>query len=641
MFSKYPRPTLLLGPLLLGLVLLVVYWTGLFGDFAFDDYVNIINNVALRMGADSLASMVSAATSGISSPMGRPISMVSFALNYQLFGGLPFSFKLTNLIIHYANALLIVSLVWQASAASLLNFRKQHTPLLAFTVAAIWALHPMNAMPVLHVVQRMTSLSALFMLAGLSLYVYGRMAKTLSGRYAIAVSLLVCWPAAIYSKETGLLFPVYVVLFEWLLMGSCQTLSRSNIRWWVLLTGGLLLVVCWAKWEWIVGGYRMRDFSLADRLYTQPRVLWFYLQQLLFPIPHWFGLYHDDIAVSRGLLSPPETLVAIVGWIALVTFAYRQRTRKPLFTFAIFWFLASHLLESTVLPLEIAHEHRNYVASLGLFWWLASELLPDGSIRPLRWPRMILLLGFIVFCGFATSLRSAQWADDQTRKQGEVINHPQSARANYEFAISVLNRTFDVGRGSPQDYELVHLHLQRAAALDPSGKIALLGVLYLDCAAGKIKNANALTDLLARFSNAPFTHGDRSVVHSLSAMLVEKKLCLNDSEAQALINAGLSNRSLDGALRGMFYAVAMDYAAVRMHSLPLAMEFAQAAVASDPAAIALRINLIHLYLGSGKVDQARLEYTRLLTMPKSARDKPGLDHIRSLMDANEHNATTR
>lgn len=641
MLSKDPRQLLLLGALLIGVALLSVYWAGLFGDFAFDDYVNIVDNVALRMGVDAMSSVVAAATSGISSPMGRPISMVSFALNYQLFGPAPFSFKLTNLAIHYANALLVLLLVFQLSAISLHQRSKLHALALACSVASIWALHPMNAMPVLHVVQRMTSLSAFFMLAGLSLYLYGRTANRMPGFCAIAASLLLCWPAAIYSKETGLLFPVYVLLCEWLLFSSFQTLSRNTIRWGVVLAACLLLALCWAKWELIVGGYRMRDFTLADRLYTQPRVLWLYVQQLLFPIPQLFGLYHDDIVVSRGWLNPPATMFAIVGWVAVAVLAYIQRTRRPLFAFAVFWFLASHLLESTILPLEIAHEHRNYLASLGMFWWLASELLSDSSTRPLRWPRTILLLCLIVYCGYATSLRSSQWADDHTRKQGEVINHPRSARANYEFAISVLTRTFDVGRGSPQDYELIHLHLQRAAALDPSGKTALLGVLYLDCAAGKSKNADALADLLTRFANAPYTHGDRSVVHSLSAMLVEKKLCLDDGEIQSLINAGLSNRLLDGALRGMLYAVAMDYAAVRMHSIPLALEFAQAAVASDPDAIALRVNLIHLYLGSGKADQARQEYARVLALPIPLREKPALDQLTSLFEATEHDAPKR
>lgn len=626
------------GSILLGLLLLVTYWAGLFGDFAFDDYANIVENAALRMGVDSWASAVAAASSGASGPLGRPISMFSFALNYQLFGAGPFSFKLTNLAIHYANSLLVFVLTVQLTLATRRQVSKRHIALLAAAVTLVWALHPMNAMPVLHVVQRMTSLSALFMLCGLTLYLCGRMATKPWKHYAIAISFIVCWPAAIYSKETGLLFPVYVFLCEWLLLGSFQSLSRTTLRWWTLITVATLLIVSWLKWDFIVGGYRMRDFSLADRLYTEPRVLWFYVQQLLLPIPQWFGLYHDDIIVSRGWHSPTETSLAMVGWVAVAALAYHQRNRRPLFTFAVFWFLGSHLLESSILPLEIAHEHRNYLASIGLFWWLASALITEDFSKPRGVFGGGLILVLCTVCALSTTARSKQWADDLTRKQGEVMNHPQSARANYEFAISVLNKTYDAGRGSSTDYQLIHDHLRRASALDPSSKTGPLGILYLDCAAGKPKDPDALADLLNRLANKTFTHGDRSVVKSLSPMLVERKLCLSDSEVQSLINAGLSNRSLDGALRGMFYAVAMDYAAVRLQSIPLALQYALAAVASDPSATALRINLIYLFMQSGKVEEAKQEYANLLVGPVATIHRADFEKLRGIVEAAKSNA---
>ena len=620
----------------------MVYWPGLLGGFAFDDHANIVDNTALRIEGGSLLSVAAAAaSSGAASPMGRPISMVSFALNYFFFGTAPFSFKLTNLFIHYANALLVIVLILQMVKLSQCKVSAQRAFVLASSVAAIWALHPLNAMPVLHVVQRMTSLSAFFMLIGLSLYLYGRSVKSSLGICAIAASLLVCWPAAIYSKETGLLLPVYILLCEWLLLGSFLTTSKKVLLLMVLPAVGLLIGICWANWEWIVGGYRMRDFTLYERLYTEPRVLWFYVQQILLPMPGLFGLYHDDITVSRGLVSPPTTLFAIAGGVAIVTFAYLQRRRRPLFTFAVFWFLASHLLESTILPLEIAHEHRNYLASVGILLWLTDILLPVEPIRQRSFPRLVVLLGFISLCGLVTSLRSSQWSEDFNRRQVEVFNHPLSARANYEFATGILNNTFDVGHGNLKAYELAHMHLERAAALDLSAKAALIGVLYLDCAAGKPKDAKTTAKLLARFATTSFTHGDRGVVRSLSAMLVEQKLCMEDAEVKSLIDAGLSNPSLDGSLRGMIFAVAMDYAVMRIGSMPLAIEYAQAAVVSDPAAGAPRINLIHLYLQSGKVDEARQEYTQLMALPAKARDRADLEKLKSLFEAKEHDATPR
>ena len=76
------------------------YWVGLFGGFAFDDFSSIVSNRALRVADDSWAAWKAAASSGVAGPMGRGLSMLSFALNYRLFGEAPFSFKFVNLGIH-------------------------------------------------------------------------------------------------------------------------------------------------------------------------------------------------------------------------------------------------------------------------------------------------------------------------------------------------------------------------------------------------------------------------------------------------------------------------------------------------------------------------------------------------------------
>ena len=626
--------------LLLLVLSIGIYRSGLQGVFIFDDFSNIVSNDALRLFDGSLKSLIAAATSGTSSPLGRPLSMASFALNFHFFGESPFSFKLTNLAVHIANASLIFVLVRLLSYRIVVDTKSIYSWVLPIGVSMVWALHPINLTPVLFIVQRMTSLSAFFALAALALYLYGRQAKNKLGFLAIAISLLVCWPAAILSKETGVLLPIYIFLCEWLLLGTFQTVSRKR-KWLVLLViGSTLTIVCWLKWSFITAGYSVRNFDLLERLMTEPRVLWFYVQQLLLPAPHLFGLFHDDIAISRGLLSPSATLFAIVGWLAITGLALQQRGRRPLFTFAVLWFLASHLLESTLLPLEIAYEHRNYLASFGLFLWLGDLLLPTQ--KNLKWPvpRLALAASFILFCSLVTSMRSSAWGDEFQRTQMEANDHPNSARANYEAATVVLQRTYESGGGNPMAYQMVHYHYQRAAELDPDGKAALMGLLYLDCVAGVPKNIAIQSKLRDRFASARLTFGDRAVVQSLSPLLLENRLCLDDPEVKALIDAGLSNPSANGSLRGMLNAVAMDYAAVKMHDLPLGLAYAKAAVASDPTSVALRINVIHLKLQSGNVAEAKRDYITLVGGAVPARDKQSLNELKKTFETIERNADT-
>lgn len=639
--AKYPLLKLVVSTIFVFFCLSYVYWPGMDGSFLFDDLINIEKNASLQAFDGSLSSLVVAATSSTSSPLGRPFSMATFALNLHFFGDSPFSFKLTNLVIHMVNAMLVFVLVrqlWQRLGFATHSVR---SVMPALWIATAWALHPINLTPVLFVVQRMTSLSAFFILAALALYLYGRQLKNSRGFGAIATSLLLCWPAAILSKETGVLLPIYVFLIEWLVLGTLKSVP-FKVKWVsILVLGTAVAGLCWAKWGFITAGYGVRDFSPAERLLTETRVLWFYVRQLLLPLPEVFGLFHDDIGISRGIFEPITTVLAIAAWLAVTVLALQQRDRRPLFAFAVFWFQVSHLLESTILPLEIAYEHRNYLASLGLWVWLASILFPDESKPKWLVPRLVLASSFVFFCGLVTSIRSLQWADELQRTQIEVTHHPDSARANYQAATAMMQRTYESGGGGPLAYQMVQFHYKRAAELDPGSKAALMGMLYLDCAAGEPKNASIQTSLRERFATGRLTFGDRAVVQSLSGLLVENRLCLDDPEVTALIDAALSNPTADGAMRGMIYAVAMDHAAAKMHDIPRALAYAQAAVASNANSMALRVNLIYLYIQSNQVEQARREYLSLTAQTLSLQDKASLNELKIVFETLDKNANSR
>ena len=622
-------------------LLAAVYWAGLQGPFVFDDYVNIVENPSLKTLDGSLSSLIAAATSGISSPLGRPISMASFALNVHFYGDGVYSFKLANLVIHLANTLLVFVLVRQLSRYVEAGDGRSQPLLLAAGISAAWAFHPQNVTPVLYVVQRMTSLSALFVFLALSLYLYGRQAGGSRGWLAVSAAILICWPAAVLSKETGILLPAYMFLCEWLLLRTFRFIP-AKAKWSALGVGlAMFIILCWDKWAFLTAGYGVRDFSLAERLMTEARVLWFYVQQLLLPLPQVFGLFHDDIPISRGLVDPPSTIWAITAWFAIAGLAFHQRAKRPVFAFAVFWFLASHLLESTVFPLEIAYEHRNYVASVGLFLWLGNLTLTTRPQVPWLVPRLVLATSFLALCGLVTSMRSLQWADEFQRTQAEVANHANSARANHAAASAMMKRTFELGGGNPMAYQMVQFHLKRAAELDQNSKAPLLGLLYLDCAAGARKNTDIRLRLRERLSSARFSFGDRVVIQGLSTLLVEDRLCLDANEVKAVFDAALSNPSADGLMRGIVYSVAMDYALVKMHSVPLALAYAQAAAASDPASIPIRVNLIQLYLQSNRVDEARLEYINAVKVSSSLSDKAALAQLLQRFDLIGENAGKR
>lgn len=602
------------------LAVAVVYWPGLSGDFVFDDHPNIVGNPALRIFDGSLASLLEASGAGLSSSLGRPLSLATFAANLHFWGDAPFSFKLVNLLIHLANGLLVYVLIMQLWPRLRGDSRQRGAA--AFWVTAVWLLHPINLTPVLFVVQRMTSLSAFFTLAALVLYLHGRLTDGRWRRMTMAVGLMICWPAGILAKETAVVLPLYILLCEWLVLGSFGRLApRARHVGLAVLAAAFIagLVILAANWSFIESTYRVRDFTIAQRLMTEARVLWLYVEQILLPWPELFGLHHDDFPVSQSLSAPQTTAWAIAGWVAVCLVGFWQRRRRPWLSLGIFWFLAGHSLESSFLGLELVYEHRNYLPSLGILIGFAALCLPASAASGGRLPRHVFAYSFAAFCALVTALRANQWGDEYLRTQIESNDHPQSARTHVEAGRAILARELPTGAISTPAYHMARIHFQRAAQYDPHNKAALASVLYLDCAVRVKPDAVVRQSFLDRMAHARFAFGEEQFIHQLSDLLVHDLLCLDPAQIDELIAAGLANPTASGKIRGMLHAVAMDYAAARLGSMERARSHAQAALGADPGNAVLHINLIRVLLRLGETEEARRQYTVL----KGLRIPPG------------------
>ena len=183
-------------------------------------------------------------------------------------------------------------------------------------------------------------------------------------------------------------------------------------------------------WDAIAQGYLYRDFTLWERLLTQSRVLFFYLGLLFFPHIRAFGLYHDDFALSTGLLDPWTTLVSVLLWAGLVGLALWGVRRRALWSFALLWYLVGHSLESTFVSLELVFEHRNYLPSFGILFATAYYLV-WGLDRLLRKRRLVYpVVGLLVLVlAFTTFTRAGIWSSQITLNMFTAQNHPESYRS--------------------------------------------------------------------------------------------------------------------------------------------------------------------------------------------------------------------
>ena len=481
------RLTLIFLLVVLGAGVFAVYAPGLQGPFVFDDYPNIVDNKLVAVDAlDSERLRDAAFSLGDRSYPDRGLARLSFALNYYFAGGRfsAFAFKLTNVVIHILNGLLVYWLsvlllrryaggARPGSAQAGWGAMQSYLPLL---VAALWLLHPIQLTSVLYVVQRMTSMAAFFVLAGLLLFVMGRIRLEAGRAYGLT------WMFAglaggvflgFFCKQSAVLLPFYAFLVELFFFRREALPDAARRRLYgfygvtVALPAGLAVVGLAVAWDAIVQDYVFRDFTLWERLLTQSRVLFFYLGLLLFPHIRAFGLYHDDFVLSTGLLDPWTTLVSVLAWAVLVGLALWGVRRRALWSFAILWYLVGHALESSLLSLELVYEHRNYLPSFGILF-AGAYYLVRGLDRFVGKPRLIVpVVGLMVaVLAFTTFTRAGVWGDKYTVIEFSLRNHPNSSRTHGEYATSNAQLVGDI--------ELGFKHWARAAELNPSSVLELI-----------------------------------------------------------------------------------------------------------------------------------------------------------------------
>lgn len=475
------RKAVLALPVIL-LVTTFVYSPGLQGPFVFDDQPNITFNLDIALTDLKPESLRRAAFSNQSGPLKRPLPALTFGLNHYAAGGFAdtFLYKATNLIIHLTNAIL----VWWLSFLLLKQLSRRGLSLpnrlqswLPSLIAGAWALHPLLLTSVLYVVQRMTSLSALFVLAGLIVFVYGRQRLEQGNRHGYLLMVLGLIGGVLLgltSKENAALLPLLILVVEFVIFDRVAESANKRRRLYSFYGLMVLLpVVVASAWlathpQLILGGYSVRDFTLPQRLLTEARVLWFYVSLILFPRIGAFGIYHDDIAISTGLLTPWTTLPAVLGLIGAATAALVFYRRYPLFSFAVLWFLVAQSMESSFIPLEIAHEHRNYLPSFGIIMAGISGIAL--AAQKLQRPKLgtALLAFYIAVLAGVTYSRAHTWASEEQIIETAARNHPRSPRSQYILAELYSKK------GDPL---AAMRHYKRTAELDPVDPYALIKVV--------------------------------------------------------------------------------------------------------------------------------------------------------------------
>jgi protein O-mannosyl-transferase len=667
--------------LLLAAMILVtaIYWPGLSGSWLFDDYPNIVDNHGIQPSNATLSSLVRAALSSPSSDFKRPLASLTFAVNYLVSGLGPYGWKLSNLLIHLLNGVLVFLVARalleidgaartasevaasQGEQASGISAR---AGVVAAWITMAWMLLPINLTGVLYVVQRMESLANLFVLLGLLGYIVGRRRMLTvagvviagtgrspsrqhffyarrSGFILCVTSLLVSVAFGVLAKETAVMLPLYALLVEWALFRfrsppagpfdnatgtiAARRLDRRIIGLFVLV---LALPMAFGL-AWLLPGvlkpetWATRNFTLGTRLLSEARIVVDYVGWTLLPTPDALSFYHDDFRVSSGLLAPPGTLASIVVLAVAIAVMLRLRSRRPLVALGMALFLGCQLLTGTILPLELIYEHRNYFASFGLLLAVVPMLaVPRADV--LARLRYLLLTVLLLSWATLTAFTAYAWGNPLRLAEELALRAPASPRAQYE-----LGRTYIIcshyDPASPFT-AMAYAPLEQSAALPDSSILPEQALIFMNARMHLTLKDAWWASLIAKLKAGSPGVQDESSLAALTQCARDRDCELPHDRMTKAFNAALSHPHPSGRL----FATYGDYAWNVLGNHELGARMIEQAVKATPSEPAYQISLIRMLVAQGRRPEASTALARLETLNIGGRLDESLTELRAL-----------
>jgi tetratricopeptide (TPR) repeat protein len=434
--------------LLFCLIILISYSNSFQSSWQLDDKPNIIKNNRIHLTELSPEQFwqASHAKPG-SGGFYRPVACISLALNWFFGQSNVLGYHIVNFFIHCWVAwflfLAIKTLFFTPRLFK--RYPPDQIVFISATAALIWALNPIHTQAVTYIVQRMTSLAAMFSVLAILCYLKARLSGDTTIRTTFLVCAVISYLLAIFSKENAVIIILTLPIFEILFFQ--RTLSRHLLYKMAggIITGLIISIIAGFAlrpelFDFILNFYSNRPFTLSERLLTEQRIVLHYLSQLFFPAPGRLSVEHDVI-LSTSVITPWTTLAAILINGLLILFAVRFNRKEPLLSLAILFYYICHLIESTVVPLELVFEHRNYLPSLFLFIPVA-QLFQRG-ITKLQQDRLaatsIVGLVVIIFTvmGYATYERNKAWRTEESLWQDTMKKAPNSARPLAVLALKL------------------------------------------------------------------------------------------------------------------------------------------------------------------------------------------------------------
>lgn len=429
--------------MLLFILQVLSYSNSFNSSWLFDDYPNIIDNPYVHINSFSWDEIKKPLS------LSRPLSYFSFSINYYFGKFDVYHYHLTNFLIHYLTSIFLFCFISRTLQLPVFNKEYDYDYYsITLLASSLWATSPINAPAVSIIVQRMASMAGLFYI--ISMYCFLR-ARTTDNKKYFHIFLLLSIIAAFLafsSKQNAIVLPISFFLYDLMFLhneGRRNVLLSNKYIYAFIIISLLVVIIFHSYFASIFDGYRLRPYTMYERLLTEPRVIVFYLSLIIYPASNRFALLHD-IDISTSIISPLTTLPAILFLFFLVYLSYILTKRYPLAAFSLIFFLINHIIEGTIIPLEVVFEHRNYIPSMFLFLPLVLALRAftrsESTSTTLKYSALFTITIFLAAQAHTTYMRNftfrtplSLWTDNVKKAPNLSIVHNNLGREYYEHGF--------------------------------------------------------------------------------------------------------------------------------------------------------------------------------------------------------------
>lgn len=463
---------------LLTTIIITCYSGSLENSWHFDDFPNIVKNKNIQIENLSWNQIKKSFYSHNEDRISRPLSGLSFALNYLFFGLDLKSYHIVNILIHVL-CCITVYLVFITTLNICIEKNNVSIPKhlvidIALLGAVLWAIHPIQTQAITYIVQRMASMAALFYVIALYCYLKFRLQSVDIIKILLFLLCILFWVAGMLSKENVVLLPLSIIAYE-LIIFRTRLIYNKKFVFLIFLCFAFMIVVSLflisgKLVQFFENAYEYRPHTMWQRFITQPIILVRYILLLFLPIADFLTL-ESNIFASKGLLSPPITFFSNILIYILIFMSIFFSKKFPLVCFSLIFYFVNHLIESTVIDLELYFEHRNYLPSIFIYLTISCYLIyfiylyKNLNKKYLYFLLSILTTSIIVSEGNATYLRNEIWKDEISLNLDNIEKSPLNLRgynnlaAEYikldqkEKALDYLKQAEKIYKQRPDDYQ--------------------------------------------------------------------------------------------------------------------------------------------------------------------------------------------